>query len=91
VQYSVTEHFRSSESGHFFQSLPGIFFFYDISPVKVGIFLFTANRLFKSVILESHDYWGGLGVIDERLCFFFHFHMSSFVSVRKKNYKCTLS
>jgi len=34
-QYSVTEHFRSSESGHFFQSLPGIFFFYDISPVKV--------------------------------------------------------
>ncbi|XP_059448374.1 uncharacterized protein LOC132179641 isoform X2 [Corylus avellana] len=33
-QYSGTEHFWSSESGYFFQSLPGIFFFYDISPVK---------------------------------------------------------
>ncbi|XAR48570.1 hypothetical protein NMG60_11031436 [Bertholletia excelsa] len=33
-QFSVTEHFRGSEVG-FFQSLPGVFFFYDLSPIKV--------------------------------------------------------
>ncbi|CAI5953990.1 unnamed protein product [Closterium sp. NIES-65] len=31
-QFSVTEHFRPSEMGH---SLPGVFFFYDLSPIKV--------------------------------------------------------
>ncbi|GAB2211740.1 hypothetical protein Droror1_Dr00025074 [Drosera rotundifolia] len=31
-QFSVTEHFRSSQSGHY---VPGVFFFYDISPIKV--------------------------------------------------------
>ncbi|KAL1328147.1 hypothetical protein HN51_038068 [Arachis hypogaea] len=30
-QYSVTEHFKSSEQG----AVPGVFFFYDISPIKV--------------------------------------------------------
>ncbi|KAI4299082.1 hypothetical protein L6164_032574 [Bauhinia variegata] len=30
-QYSVTEHFKSSEFG----AIPGVFFFYDISPIKV--------------------------------------------------------
>ncbi|KAI4296350.1 hypothetical protein L6164_036315 [Bauhinia variegata] len=30
-QYSVTEHFKSSEFG----AVPGVFFFYDISPIKV--------------------------------------------------------
>ncbi|XLR62039.1 hypothetical protein S83_012711, partial [Arachis hypogaea] len=29
-QYSVTEHFKSSEQG----AVPGVFFFYDISPIK---------------------------------------------------------
>ncbi|GMY33978.1 endoplasmic reticulum-Golgi intermediate compartment protein 3-like isoform X1, partial [Fagus crenata] len=33
-QYSVTEHFKSAESGRFL-SVPGVFFFYDISPIKV--------------------------------------------------------
>jgi hypothetical protein len=33
-QFSVTEHFRSSESGRV-QALPGVFFFYDLSPIKV--------------------------------------------------------
>lgn len=33
-QYSVTEHFRNGESG-LFRQLPGVYFFYDISPVKV--------------------------------------------------------
>ena len=35
-QFSVTEHFRSSESGRI-QALPGVFFFYDLSPIKVPI------------------------------------------------------
>ncbi|KAK3185024.1 hypothetical protein Dsin_032310 [Dipteronia sinensis] len=33
-QYSVTEHFRSSEFGRP-ESHPGVFFFYDLSPIKV--------------------------------------------------------
>lgn len=33
-QFSVTEHFRSSESGRI-QAVPGVFFFYDLSPIKV--------------------------------------------------------
>ncbi|XP_010939627.1 uncharacterized protein [Elaeis guineensis] len=33
-QFSVTEHFRSDDVGRI-QSLPGVFFFYDLSPIKV--------------------------------------------------------
>ena len=33
-QFSVTEHYKSSEEDHF-RSLPGVFFFYDLSPIKV--------------------------------------------------------
>ncbi|KAL9245162.1 hypothetical protein vseg_018842 [Gypsophila vaccaria] len=33
-QFSVTEHFKSASAGQF-QSLPGVFFFYDLSPIKV--------------------------------------------------------
>ncbi|KAK1288604.1 Protein disulfide-isomerase 5-3 [Acorus calamus] len=33
-QFSVTEHFKSDEVGRI-QSLPGVFFFYDLSPIKV--------------------------------------------------------
>ncbi|CAA2994484.1 endoplasmic reticulum-Golgi intermediate compartment 3-like [Olea europaea subsp. europaea] len=33
-QFSVTEHVKGSEAGHL-QSLPGVFFFYDLSPIKV--------------------------------------------------------
>lgn len=36
LQFSVTEHFRNAELGHF-QSLPGVFFFYDLSPIKVSL------------------------------------------------------
>lgn len=32
-QFSVTEHFKSPEMGR--RSLPGVFFFYDLSPIKV--------------------------------------------------------
>ncbi|KAE8669119.1 Endoplasmic reticulum vesicle transporter protein isoform 2 [Hibiscus syriacus] len=33
-QFSVTEHFKGTEIGRL-QSLPGVFFFYDLSPIKV--------------------------------------------------------
>ncbi|KAF9610339.1 hypothetical protein IFM89_022009 [Coptis chinensis] len=33
-QFSVTEHFRNAEFGRP-QALPGVFFFYDLSPIKV--------------------------------------------------------
>ncbi|TYK15328.1 endoplasmic reticulum-Golgi intermediate compartment protein 3-like [Cucumis melo var. makuwa] len=33
-QYSVTEHFKSVEFGSS-QSIPGVFFYYDLSPVKI--------------------------------------------------------
>lgn len=34
-QFSVTEHFRTVEAG-MGRSLPGVFFFYDLSPIKVN-------------------------------------------------------
>ncbi|KAH0920360.1 hypothetical protein HID58_028020 [Brassica napus] len=34
-QFSVTEHFEKTEAGRT-QSLPGVFFFYDLSPIKVS-------------------------------------------------------
>ncbi|KAL8136925.1 hypothetical protein V2J09_002926 [Rumex salicifolius] len=39
--FSVTEHFRSSAAG-VFQTLPGVFFFYDLSPIKV---IFTEQNV----------------------------------------------
>ncbi|CAH9082126.1 unnamed protein product [Cuscuta europaea] len=33
-QFSVTEHYKSTEFGHF-NAHPGVFFFYDLSPIKV--------------------------------------------------------
>lgn len=44
AQYSVTEHFKSSELG----AVPGVFYFYDISPIKVRLLSFT-GKLNKSV------------------------------------------
>jgi hypothetical protein len=44
LQFSVTEHFREMEvaSG---RSLPGVFFFYDLSPIKV------TNNLNRRLVL----------------------------------------
>ncbi|CAK9174277.1 unnamed protein product, partial [Ilex paraguariensis] len=42
-QFSVTEHFRGADIGHL-QSLPGVFFFYDLRPIKVG-FVVKSNDL----------------------------------------------
>ncbi|KAL5992353.1 hypothetical protein ACLOJK_013270 [Asimina triloba] len=35
AQFSMTEHFRSGVRGGQMHSLPGVFFFYDLSPIKV--------------------------------------------------------
>eukprot|EP00252_Welwitschia_mirabilis_P013401 TRINITY_DN2948_c0_g3_i1.p1 TRINITY_DN2948_c0_g3~~TRINITY_DN2948_c0_g3_i1.p1 ORF type:complete len:386 (-),score=74.49 TRINITY_DN2948_c0_g3_i1:443-1600(-) len=40
-QFSVTEHFKNAELG-LSRSLPGVFFFYDLSPIKVQ---FTVKRI----------------------------------------------
>ncbi|KAJ4874263.1 Endoplasmic reticulum vesicle transporter protein [Raphanus sativus] len=40
-QFSVTEHFEKTEAGRT-QSLPGVFFFYDLSPIKV---IFTEQHV----------------------------------------------
>ncbi|KAL2937264.1 Endoplasmic reticulum-Golgi intermediate compartment protein 3 [Bienertia sinuspersici] len=34
-QFSVTEHFKNAEPGRY-QTVPGVFFYYDLSPVKVN-------------------------------------------------------
>lgn len=34
LQFSVTEHVRTAEVGRL-QSIPAVFFFYDLSPIKV--------------------------------------------------------
>lgn len=36
VQFSVTEHFRNDDTGRL-HSVPGVFFFYDLSPIKVTL------------------------------------------------------
>ncbi|CAI9781775.1 unnamed protein product [Fraxinus pennsylvanica] len=33
-QFSVTEHYKGAEADHF-RNIPGVFFFYDINPIKV--------------------------------------------------------
>lgn len=39
LQFSVTEHFKGGQPGQG-RSLPGVFFFYDLSPIKVGPVIF---------------------------------------------------
>ena len=36
-QYSVTEHFKPTVDTHHGGQLPGVFIFYDLSPIKVPI------------------------------------------------------
>lgn len=56
LQFSVTEHVKTAEVGRL-QSLPAVFFFYDLSPIKVGFpyMLSTcemAYSLFVTVIAD---------------------------------------
>ena len=44
-QFSVTEHFRQSDIAAG-QNLPGVFFFYDLSPIKVWTPSCTLSPLF---------------------------------------------
>ena len=54
-QYSVTEHFKPSNvaAGH---NLPGVFFFYDLSPIKVGPAAPQAVLADSSCICRASDH-----------------------------------
>lgn len=45
LQFSVTEHYRGTEIGNL-QFLPGVFFFYDLSPIKVGFAAYQFRRYY---------------------------------------------
>ncbi|KAJ7556838.1 hypothetical protein O6H91_05G100600 [Diphasiastrum complanatum] len=71
-QFSVTEHFKGVEHGSG-RSLPGVFFFYDLSPIKV---LFTErNTSFLHFLTNVCAIVGGIftvsGIID---AFIYHGH-----------------
>ncbi|KAK1440290.1 hypothetical protein QVD17_06115 [Tagetes erecta] len=76
-QFSVTEHYKSPEFGR--RSLPGVFFFYDLSPIKVT---FTETHIsFLHFITNVCAIVGGVftvaGIVDS---FVYHGHKA----LRKK-------
>ncbi|GMH16384.1 hypothetical protein Nepgr_018225 [Nepenthes gracilis] len=76
-QFSVTEHFRESQSGRY---VPGVFFFYDFSPIKVT---FTEERMsFLHFVTNICAIIGGTftvsGIIDSAV---YHGHKA----IRKKS------
>lgn len=71
-QFSVTEHFRTASVGHL-HMLPGVFFFYDLSPIKVN---FTEQHVsFLHFLTNVCAIVGGVftvsGIIDS---FVYHGH-----------------
>ena len=82
VQFSVTDHFTGGGPGEG-QSLPGVFFFYDLSPIKVCctlLFLSYTNLC----IIGYHFWWYGkisvllqiLLLVHWSVVFFFHIFCS---------------
>lgn len=76
-QFSVTEHYKSPEVGR--RSLPGVFFFYDLSPIKVT---FTETHIsFLHFMTNVCAIVGGIftvaGIVDS---FIYHGHKA----LRKK-------
>lgn len=76
-QFSVTEHYKSPEIGR--RSLPGVFFFYDLSPIKVT---FTETHIsFLHFMTNVCAIVGGIftvaGIVDS---FIYHGHKA----LRKK-------
>ncbi|GAB4814044.1 hypothetical protein N2152v2_001090 [Parachlorella kessleri] len=65
-QFSVTEHFREQRPGSAGQQLPGVFFFYDLSPIKVR---FQEEKLpFLTFVTSACAIVGGVftvsGIVD---------------------------
>ena len=64
-QYAVTEHFREPVPGSA-QQLPGVFFFYDLSPIKVGYQ--EERRSFMTFLTSACAIVGGVftvsGIVD---------------------------
>ncbi|RZR97126.1 hypothetical protein BHM03_00026248, partial [Ensete ventricosum] len=55
--FSVTEHFKSDDTGRL-QSVPGVFFFYDLSPIKLRVSFRLSGIFTVSGILDSFIYHG---------------------------------
>ncbi|CAF2224509.1 unnamed protein product [Brassica napus] len=79
-QFSVTEHVKSSEAGQL-QSLPGVFFFYDLSPIKPPLSIHAVQIATEepgSILSRTHYIlvvgcgFSSLTMYDakEKLCFF---------------------
>jgi hypothetical protein len=65
LQYSATEHFKKSELTPL-DSLPGVYFFYDFSPIKVCSFMHIYN-LVEHLSGVFHYYVGAAIVTIEKL------------------------
>lgn len=78
VQFSVTDHFTGGGPGEG-QSLPGVFFFYDLSPIKVCCTLLFLSYM-NLCIVGYHFWWYGkisvllqnLLLVHWSMVFFFH-------------------
>lgn len=46
MQFAVTDHFKGVGPGED-HALPGVFFFYDLSPIKVSIFICSSQLKFS--------------------------------------------
>jgi hypothetical protein len=55
-QFSVTDHFKEKEPGKA-QSLPGVFFFYDLSPIKVRVHGFILLNACLLAAFSCRLYW----------------------------------
>ena len=66
-QYSVTEHFKPSNvmAGH---NLPGVFFFYDLSPIKVGSQCPMATQVQVAACSAALDCSGAAAVVEALGC-----------------------
>lgn len=56
LQFSVTDHFKEKEPGKA-QSLPGVFFFYDLSPIKVRVHGFILLNACLLAAFSCRLYW----------------------------------
>lgn len=74
-QFSVTEHFQGMEAGRM-QSPPGVFFYYDLSPIKVclGCFWYYVNNTSGNYVSKKHVHFDCCQVIfEEQHVEFLHF------------------
>ena len=54
-QYSVTEHFKRADIQQG-QNMPGVFFFYDLSPIKVRKALSICKPFYTDIICKMEEF-----------------------------------